>query len=605
LLFSEKNIPKLIIITPILTIIILSSILSYSFVETQNNYYLQESKQFESTYIKKQKMILTNEMNNIFKYIEYQKKLILNNIKKDMKIQMKAFSRLIKQNNSSQKYMAYIRQNSSDNADFIIYNYKNNLLYKEKDVFFESSIIKNYKNSAEVFISRDETTLYLFKKISKKHIIIILKKDIFYKLDDLKNAIARWIELVRFGNNNYFWIYTNTNKLVAHPYRQKDIGKDDTNIKNKNNIYYVQKMVRRAIKNHNGSFFEFFYPKESSDISTKKLSYVRLYPEWHWVIGCGIYVDEIRKEILKRDKLLHEKIQKYIEKILIVAILSILFISIVSIGISREINKTLLRYKEKVRKKEQDLKELNDSLNFRIQQALKEAKEKDRAMLHQSRLARMGEILSMISHQWRQPLNQLNSIMMELETRVLFKKTTEKFLVSCVEDATKIIQFMSSSMEDFKNFYKPKKDKEFFYISSACKEAISLIKDSLENAQVVLKFIVENDKKIKGYKREFSQVILNLILNARDALVLNNIEKKSITLIITAIDKSSLVIIKDNAGGIENDIKDLIFEPYFSTKGIQGTGMGLYMSKMIIEKNMQGKLSVRNDTQGAVFEILL
>ena len=605
MLFSEKNIPKLIIVTPIFTIIILISILLYLFIESQNNYYFQESKRLELAYTKKQKMILTNEMNNIFKYIEYQKKLILNNIKKDMKIQMKAFSKLIQQNEDSQRYISYIRQNSSDNADFIIYNYENNLLYKEKDVFFESSIIKKYKNNLEVFILRDETTLYLVKKIPKEKIIIILKKDIFYKLDDLKNAIARWIELVRFGNNNYFWIYTNTNKLVAHPYRQKDIGKDDTNIKNRNNIYYVQKMVRRAIKNRNGSFFEFFYPKESNNISTKKLSYVRLYPEWHWVIGCGIYVDEIRKEILKRDELLHERIQKYIEKILIVAILSILFILLVSLGISGEINKTLLRYKEKVRKKEQDLNELNDSLHFRIKKALKEAKEKDRAMLHQSRLARMGEMLSMISHQWRQPLNQLNSVVMELETRVLFKKTTEKFLISCVEDATKIIQFMSSSMEDFKNFYKPEKEKEFFYISAACKETISLVKRPLENAQVALEFIVENDRKIKGYKREFSQVILNLILNARDALELNNIEKKSITLIITVRDKFSLVIIKDNAGGVKDDIIDLIFEPYFSTKGIQGTGMGLYMSKMIIEKNMQGKLSVRNDAKGAVFEILL
>jgi len=605
LLFSEKNIPKLIVVTPIFTIIILISILSYLFIETQNNYYFQESKRLKLAYTKKQKLILTNEMNNIFKYIEYQKKLILGNIKKDMKIQMRAFSKLIQQNDYSQRYISYIGQNSSDNADFIIYNYENNLLYKEKDVFFESSIIKKYKNYPEVFILKDETTFYLLKKIPKEKIIIILKKDIFYKLDDLKNAIARWIELVRFGNNNYFWIYTNTNKLVAHPYRQKDIGKDDTKIKNRNNVYYVQKMVRRAIKNHNGSFFEFLYPKESNNISTEKLSYVRLYPQWHWVIGCGIYVDDIRKEISKRDELLHERIQKYIENILIVSILSILFILLVSIGISREINKTLLRYKEKVRKKEQDLNELNDSLHFRIKKALKEAQEKDRAMLHQSRLARMGEMLSMISHQWRQPLNQLNSVIMELETRVLFKKTTEKFLISCVEDATKIIQFMSLSMEDFKNFYKPKKDKEFFYISVACKETISLVKRTLENAQVNLEFIVENDREIRGYKREFSQVILNLILNARDALELNNIEKKSITLIITVRDKFSLVIIKDNAGGIKDDIINLIFEPYFSTKGVQGTGMGLYMSKMIIEKNMQGKLSVRNNDKGAVFEILL
>ncbi len=604
-MFSEKNIPKLIILTPIFTIVVLISILLYSFIETQNSYYEQESRELESSYMQKQMTVLVSEMNNIFKYIEYQKSLILSNIKKDMKIHMKAFSKLTKQVNSPKEYMKYINQNSNDNTDFIIYDYGKKILYKDKDVFFEPSIIKKQTKSKELFVLRDETTLYLLKYISSKKIVIILKKDIFYKLDDLKNAIARWIELVRFGNNNYFWIYTNTNKLVAHPYRKNEIGKDDTDIKNKNGIYYVQKIVKMAIKNKNGSFFEFYYPKEDNNISTKKLSYVKLYPEWHWVIGCGIYVDEIKKVISRKNEILHKKIEKYIEKILVMALLSILFISMFSIAISREINKTLLEYKERVRRKEQDLKDLNNSLYTKIQKALSEAKEKDRAMLHQSRLARMGEMLSMISHQWRQPLNQLNSIMMELETRVLFKKATDSFLLLCVKDATKTIQFMSKSMEDFKNFYKPKKDKEDFYVSVACKDAVSLIKESLQSANVKLDFIIKNDLKINGYKREYSQVILNLLLNARDALVSNDIEEKNITLLIDSRGGFSLVTIKDNAGGIKEDIIDLIFEPYFSTKKIQGTGLGLYMSKMIIEKNMQGKLSVRNHGDGALFEILL
>ncbi len=604
-MFSEKNIPKLIILTPIFTIVVLISILLYSFIETQNSYYEQESRELESSYMQKQMTVLVSEMNNIFKYIEYQKSLILSNIKKDMKIHMKAFSKLTKQVNSPKEYMKYINQNSNDNTDFIIYDYGKKILYKDKDVFFEPSIIKKQTKSKELFVLRDETTLYLLKYISSKKIVIILKKDIFYKLDDLKNAIARWIELVRFGNNNYFWIYTNTNKLVAHPYRKNEIGKDDTDIKNKNGVYYVQKIVKMAIKNKNGSFFEFYYPKEDNNISTKKLSYVKLYPEWHWVIGCGIYVDEIKKVISRKNEILHKKIEKYIEKILVMALLSILFISMFSIAISREINKTLLEYKERVRRKEQDLKDLNNSLYTKIQKALNEAKEKDRAMLHQSRLARMGEMLSMISHQWRQPLNQLNSIMMELETRVLFKKATDSFLLLCVKDATKTIQFMSKSMEDFKNFYKPKKDKEDFYVSVACKDAVSLIKESLQSANVKLDFIIKNDLKINGYKREYSQVILNLLLNARDALVSNDIEEKNITLLIDSRGGFSLVTIKDNAGGIKEDIIDLIFEPYFSTKKIQGTGLGLYMSKMIIEKNMQGKLSVRNHGDGALFEILL
>jgi len=226
-------------------------------------------------------------------------------------------------------------------------------------------------------------------------------------------------------------------------------------------------------------------------------------------------------------------------------------------------------------------------------------------MLHQSRLARMGEMLSMISHQWRQPLSQLAGIIMELETTVTFKKANEKFLLNCASDATKIIQHMSLTIEDFKNFFKPEKSKENFYISKACEGAISLIKDSLINQNIDLDFQIKNDKKVYSYKREYSQVILNLLVNAKDALLINQIKNGKITLIVDTIDNHAFVEVKDNAGGIKNEYLNLVFEPYFSTKKSHGTGLGLYMSKIIIEQNMQGKISVQNDKKGAIFRIIL
>ncbi len=125
------------------------------------------------------------------------------------------------------------------------------------------------------------------------------------------------------------------------------------------------------------------------------------------------------------------------------------------------------------------------------------------------------------------------------------------------------------------------------------------------NQNIILNFEVKNDKQIKAYKREYSQVILNLLVNAKDALLINNIKNGKITVTVSTKDNLSIVEIRDNAGGIKEDYLDLVFEPYFSTKKSQGTGLGLYMSKMIIEKNMQGKITVENSDEGAVFKILL
>jgi signal transduction histidine kinase len=605
-MFNEKNIPKLIILTPIFTIITLVLLILYFYIKTQQDYFLQESTQLENEYIEEQKIILKEEINNIFNYIEYHKNLMITNTKKNMQFQIETFSKQISQKNLFiQDYEKYIKQNKNANSDFLIFDKNTNTLIKNHAVFFNLDKINTYMHNKKNFVIEDETTLYFFKEIPTKNMIVILKKDIFNTLDDLKYSIARWAELIRFKNNNYLSIHTNTNILVAHPYRKNYIGNDDTNKKDGQGIFFVQKFVKLAIKNREGSFVEFFYPKPDESQSSKKLNFVKLYKDWQWVISGGIYLDEIKKEIQGKKYDLEQKINKYIKITLTITLFLIIIISILSFFISQKINKTFKKYQSRVLKNEASLKDLNHNLHDKIELALEEAKKKDRAMLHQSRLARMGEMLSMISHQWRQPLSQLAGIIMELETTVTFKKANEKFLLNCASDATKIIQHMSLTIEDFKNFFKPEKSKENFYISKACEGAISLIKDSLINQNIDLDFQIKNDKKVYSYKREYSQVILNLLVNAKDALLINQIKHGKITLIVDTIDNLAFVEVRDNAGGIKNEYLDLVFEPYFSTKKSHGTGLGLYMSKMIIEQNMQGKISVQNGKKGAIFRIIL
>ncbi len=609
-MFKEKNIPKLIILTPIFSIIILSTILLYSIIKTQNEYFKEESKEFEKEYINKQKVILKEEIQNIFNYINYNQSLMIKNIKNETKNELRPILRDLKTKSYSNiEYKKIIDNFRLNKSDLLIYNLNNNLLIKNQDIFFNDTILKDkinqLKKQKELFLFIDETDLYYFKYLATKNIILIIKKDTFEKFDNLKYSIARWIEFTRFGNNNYFWIYTNTNKLLAHPYRKDDIGKDDTFIKDSKNTLFIQKLVKEAIEKEEGSYFEYFWPKPNEKESSKKLAFVKLYKQWNWIIGCGIYIDEIEKALLNKKDSLQQKNSRYIQLTFIIAFLVIVLISLLSILISQKINTTFKNYQKKVNKKELKLRDLNQNLNLKIQEAIKETKQKDRAMLHQSRLARMGEMLNMIAHQWRQPLTQLSAIIIELETAVIFQKADKKFLLSSTKDANKVIQFMSLTIEDFKNFFKPEKNKEKFHIYKACKEAIHLISASLNNQNIKLDILLKNDKLIYGYKTEYSQVILNLLVNAKDALIMNKIENPIIKLTIDTQNSLSKVTVEDNAKGVPKEDMHKIFEPYFSTKSSQGTGLGLYMSKMIIEKNMQGKLNVENTNNGAIFTVIV
>ena len=608
-MFNEKNIPSLIILTPIFSIVLLVTILLYNLIKNQEDSFYKDSVKLEKEYISKQKEILSQGTNEVISYIKYQKNLLIKNTKKNIQIQMNTFSKNIIDNTISYKnYYNYIIQNQNTNTDFIIFDMKNKNIIKNKDVFFYFDTNKQFQKilgkNQQRFLIEDETNLYLFKYIKEKDLIVILKKDIYYLLDDLKYNIARWVEFKRYNNNNYFWIYSNTNILISHGKRIEDVGIDHTNRRDSKNELFVQSLVKLAIKERKGAFSEFYEINENEELS-KKIAFVKFYEDWNWIIGSGLSLNEINNVIKEKKYELETKTKHYKQTAIIIAFLVIIFMSILSLSISQEINKTFQQYKNKVKKKEFKLKKLNDNLNITVKKAIIDVQKKDRAMLHQSRHAKMGEMLSMISHQWRQPLNQLSGILMEIETKIMFKKADDDFILSSSENATNIIEYMSNTIEDFKNFFKPEKDKEEFLVSHACDNAISLVKESLNNQNIKLFYKVMNDKKIQGYPREYSQVILNLLINAKDQLLLNKSFNSHIYLIVNTYENKSIVAVKDNAGGIKQDNIEKIFEPYFSTKTIQGTGLGLYMSKMIIEKNMNGKLTVRNTKKGALFKIIV
>jgi PAS domain S-box-containing protein len=224
-------------------------------------------------------------------------------------------------------------------------------------------------------------------------------------------------------------------------------------------------------------------------------------------------------------------------------------------------------------------------------------------MIHkQSRLAQMGEMLSMIAHQWRQPLNAITAASAVINLKAQRHKLDES---TAIELSDKIKEFsihLSSTIDDFRNFFKSNKIREEVSYKQIVDDVLSICQSSLEDKGIDVIQEINSEDIFLSYKNELKQVVLNLVKNAEDALIENNIEDPCIYI---RADKNILSI-SDNAGGISKDILDKVFDPYFSTKTQKdGTGLGLYMSKMIVEDHCNGSLHVNNDKFGANFEIIL
>ena len=246
-------------------------------------------------------------------------------------------------------------------------------------------------------------------------------------------------------------------------------------------------------------------------------------------------------------------------------------------------------------------KEYEGNLEKLVNEKTFENLEQLKMIEHQSKMASMGEMIGAIAHQWRQPLNAISINIQNLEYDYEDGLINKEFLDAFVEKNKKTINFMSKTIDNFRNFFRIDKQKELFCTKDAIEDIVNMQDAQLKSHSIEV--VVQGDGfKVDGFKTEFMQVVLNLINNAKDEIIEKNIEYKKI--VITLCKKKKLIVVKDKAGGVRKDVIDRIFEPYFTTKAQgKGTGMGLYMSKMIIEKNMAGALSVKNTKEGAMFSI--
>jgi len=242
------------------------------------------------------------------------------------------------------------------------------------------------------------------------------------------------------------------------------------------------------------------------------------------------------------------------------------------------------------------------ALEIRVAEEVARNMEQERLLIQQSRLAAMGEMIGNIAHQWRQPLNALGLSLQNIKDAYEFGELDREYLHDTTEKSMRLIKKMSATIDDFRNFFKPNREKTAFNLAEAATQALEILAATFRHQDIHVHLDSDNAVMAWGFPNEYSQVLLNILNNAKEALLASRISGGAIHIRIARSGDLASVTVRDNAGGIPADILPKVFDPYFTTKE-KGTGIGLYMSKMIIEGNMDGMIEARNVEGGAEFTV--
>lgn len=425
--------------------------------------------------------------------------------------------------------------------------------------------------------------------------------------DAIKKKAISDVSQMRFGKDGYSSIYNADGTIVNIPTAKYLSGQNIYSLSNEEKERardIVDILIKQAKKG--GGFYRYEWIKPSTGVITSKIAYAEEFKEWNWVVASGIYMDDIEKDAEERKRYIKLRYDEKMNAIFYIFAAAVLFSSIILIILNVSFSRILQSYKSKLEQRNIELESVNANLEIRIAQEVKKSEEKQFLLIKQSRLAAMGEMIGNIAHQWRQPLNALGLIVQDFKMAYEYGELNEKYIDEEVGKAKAIIKYMSKTIDDFRNFFAPNKQKEEFSISEKIESALNFISPSLSNGGINIEVHIKEDKLFFGYPNEFVQVILNVISNAKDAIVGNKVVNGSIAVNVYLIENRCAVEITDNGGGIKDEIIDKVFDPYFTTKDkSKGTGIGLYMSKVIVEDNMGGEIKIESSGENTKVTIIL
>ncbi len=499
--------------------------------------------------------------------------------------------------------------------ELIAYIYRKDDIYKMSFISYKNGkrvIFSKYENENEY--KRDDNILS-FQKYKKTH----TEEEILYHISNSNlmltayktivdgNKPIGYVKLSNIYKAEYFDKVSKQNNIEIITQVKSQKSKDSTSLfknsskinvhKDSNSLY-----IKRVIETYRGEF-EITLTLDTSTLD-KRINQSRLIFIIIAIFSI-IFIVSLAFVILKRvfinpiDMLMHQ-IKKIEEKDYTQS-------EIINTHDELETIATNINILSKtINKRELEINYINKNLETTIEQEVEKNRQQQLLMLHQSRLAQMGEIISMIAHQWRQPLNILSLLTQGLVFKYKLGKITLEKMEKFDKDASKQIQGMSQTINEFSNFFKPEKEKINFCINDIISSTIDMLNPTLIDKSIDISFEYDDTYYTYGFVHELGQALINIINNAKDILIEKDIKNRYISIYLKDKDDNIYIYIKDNAGGIPDDIIDKIFDPYFSTKDEKnGTGLGLYMSKLIIEDHLEGEINVSNKDNGAEFEIIL
>ena len=649
---NNKHLTYWIISLPIIAVLLTASILTYQFISSEKKELIHTKNNIEKRVTTKIKKTIKNRVIRTIQVIENKTKL--NNMQEKesledvVSIGYKTIKNIYLQNEDKpkdeiidkiKKQLRNIRFYNNLNGYYFLVdlnnkvllqpntpNYENKLHGDLKDIngnFFIKQFQQIAKTSKEGFHSwywKNPATKKLEKKLGFIKVFEPLNLYIGsarYQRDIDKKLHKEILELIsnlKYSQEEYLFVINDKGKVLSH--MNKDFVNKSLKELSDHEERIISNILQKAKNNKQGAFIN--YTPTSFNVSqtnlSKKISYVKRVESLGWTIGTGKYTLTVNEQIKKEEDYLQKKLSSTINNIIVVAFSISMFLIVFLFYISKTIQNRFLQYEKELNKKNQSLEKLNENLEKEIASQLKKLRYKDKILYQQSKLASMGEMIGNIAHQWRQPLSIISTIasgtLLQDELKTLDKKTLNKNLTNIVKNT----QLLSQTIDDFRNFFNSNKEKTTFRLDDIITKVLSLTSTSFDNKNI--KIITNVDSiEIYNLENELTQAVLNIINNAKDALIEKNPEVKLIFISSKELANNKVLLkIEDNAGGINSDIIDKIFDPYFTTKfQSQGTGIGLYMSRSIIVDNMKGTINARNSNilyknikyKTALFEIVL
>jgi len=444
-----------------------------------------------------------------------------------------------------------------------------------------------YIGALDISFSSDNLQ-YFLTNISKIHTHFLISKDIIYEQDRDINSF------------NLFYSISKENKQYLLKLSPKHT-KDTCLIKDKNDLKNIQEIINN--KMILGKEFSIYYPCNDK---AKNIKLVSLYPIRNNVDG-NLVAWLVSYEYNKHIKyLLSTKNNYYISAFFIILLLYfILFIiikdKIILERIVLEKTKKLLDSNEnlelKVKEKTKELRLLNDSLEKKISHEVKKSRDKDKQLLEQSKMAALGEMIGNIAHQWRQPLSIISTSATGMQMFNEFNNLDDEKLNKNCDIINENAQYLSKTIDDFKNFIQGNSKKTIFSLSKCIDGFLNLVDGTLKSSHIDININISEDIQLNNYENELVQCLINISNNAKDALNEKNISDKILLINIFKDKQNAVIKIYDNAGGIPDEVLPRIFEPYFTTKHkSQGTGLGLHMTYNLVTEGLKGSIKAKNTT---------